>query len=268
VPLTSPTVPTIPITDSSSRKLPEEHLDGAVSVETLTFLFTDIEGSTALLRRLGEGVYAQVLADHRSLIRSGLAAHGGEEVVTEGDAFFTLSEVRQTSEEPVGVGATMIYAGTFLGRRYESPVQMSAYPVLMHTALDATDCRGLAEFYRQFLGLRYRPGPRMMYRSRCITTSAWPVSGNCSVNGGAPKSSGPPCCTTVRTTTVSRCMCSLTPPGIPSVFLSVLRSEPRTPGLTCGDFDSLDRTGLADGAGAELAGGGRRYGAGAVDGHR
>jgi len=35
---------------------------------------------------------------------------------------------------------------------------MSAYPVLMHTALDATDCRGLAEFYRQFLGLRYRSG--------------------------------------------------------------------------------------------------------------
>ena len=35
---------------------------------------------------------------------------------------------------------------------------MSGYPVLMHTALDATDCRGLAEFYRQFLGLRYRPG--------------------------------------------------------------------------------------------------------------
>jgi catechol 2,3-dioxygenase-like lactoylglutathione lyase family enzyme len=35
---------------------------------------------------------------------------------------------------------------------------MSAYPVLMHTALDATDCRRLAEFYRQFLGLRYRPG--------------------------------------------------------------------------------------------------------------
>jgi catechol-2,3-dioxygenase len=35
---------------------------------------------------------------------------------------------------------------------------MSVHPVLMHTALDATDCRGLAEFYRQFLGLRYRPG--------------------------------------------------------------------------------------------------------------
>src|SRR5215469_12477466 len=62
----------------------------AVTVETLTFLFTDIEGSTALLRRLGEDVYAQVLADHHALIRSGLAAHGGEEVVTEGDSFFAV----------------------------------------------------------------------------------------------------------------------------------------------------------------------------------
>lgn len=35
---------------------------------------------------------------------------------------------------------------------------MSAFPVLMHTAIDATDCRGLAEFYREFLRLRYRPG--------------------------------------------------------------------------------------------------------------
>ncbi|MFB9314665.1 VOC family protein [Nocardioides plantarum] len=32
------------------------------------------------------------------------------------------------------------------------------YPQLMHTALDATDCRALAEFYRQLLGLGYRPG--------------------------------------------------------------------------------------------------------------
>jgi predicted ATPase/class 3 adenylate cyclase len=62
----------------------------AVSVEILTFLFTDIEGSTALLGRLGEGVYAQVLAGHHSLIRSGLAAHGGEEVDTQGDAFFAV----------------------------------------------------------------------------------------------------------------------------------------------------------------------------------
>ena len=35
---------------------------------------------------------------------------------------------------------------------------MPRFPVLMHTALDATDCRELAEFYRAFLGLRYRAG--------------------------------------------------------------------------------------------------------------
>jgi hypothetical protein len=35
---------------------------------------------------------------------------------------------------------------------------MPSFPVLMHTALDATDCLGLAEFYREFLGLHYRPG--------------------------------------------------------------------------------------------------------------
>jgi len=34
---------------------------------------------------------------------------------------------------------------------------MAGFPVRMHTALDATDVRGLAEFYREFLGLRYRP---------------------------------------------------------------------------------------------------------------
>ena len=59
-------------------------------METLTFLFTDIEGSTVLLRRLGEGAYAQILAGHHAIIRSGLAAHGGREVDTQGDAFFAV----------------------------------------------------------------------------------------------------------------------------------------------------------------------------------
>ena len=59
-------------------------------VETLTFLFTDIEGSTALLRRVGEDGYAQVLAGHHALIRSALAAHDGSEVDTQGDAFFAV----------------------------------------------------------------------------------------------------------------------------------------------------------------------------------
>lgn len=35
---------------------------------------------------------------------------------------------------------------------------MSDYPELLHTAIDARDCRGLAEFYRELLGLHYREG--------------------------------------------------------------------------------------------------------------
>ena len=59
-------------------------------MESFTFLFTDIEASTALLGRVGQGVYAQVLAEHHSIIRSGLAAHDGREVDTQGDAFFVV----------------------------------------------------------------------------------------------------------------------------------------------------------------------------------
>jgi predicted ATPase/class 3 adenylate cyclase len=60
----------------------------AVAVGMFTFLFTDIEGSTALLQRAGGDVYAQVLTDHHGLIRSALAAHGGTELNTLGDGFF------------------------------------------------------------------------------------------------------------------------------------------------------------------------------------
>src|SRR5437588_1758961 len=53
----------------------------------VTFLFTDIEGSTRLLKQLRER-YADVLADHQRLLRAAFAAHGGREVDTQGDAFF------------------------------------------------------------------------------------------------------------------------------------------------------------------------------------
>jgi predicted ATPase/class 3 adenylate cyclase len=59
-------------------------------VETLTFLFTDIEGSTALLGRVGDDDYAQVLAGHHAVVRSALAAHDGREMDTQGDAFFAV----------------------------------------------------------------------------------------------------------------------------------------------------------------------------------
>src|SRR5207244_11079460 len=54
---------------------------------TVTFLFTDIEGSTQLLRDLSEG-YASVWKEHQLIIREALAADGGAEVGTEGDSLF------------------------------------------------------------------------------------------------------------------------------------------------------------------------------------
>jgi class 3 adenylate cyclase len=54
---------------------------------TVTFLFTDIEGSTKLVHELGEG-YAEALAEHRRVVRAAFAASGGVEVDTQGDAFF------------------------------------------------------------------------------------------------------------------------------------------------------------------------------------
>src|SRR6476469_1969116 len=54
---------------------------------TVTFLFTDIEGSTKLLHELGDG-YADALAKHRRLLRGAFASHDGAEVDTQGDAFF------------------------------------------------------------------------------------------------------------------------------------------------------------------------------------
>jgi predicted ATPase len=55
---------------------------------TVTFLFTDVEGSTKLLHELGAEAYADALAEHRRVIREACAAEGGVEVDTQGDAFF------------------------------------------------------------------------------------------------------------------------------------------------------------------------------------
>jgi predicted ATPase/class 3 adenylate cyclase len=61
---------------------------GGLPSGLVTFVFTDVEGSTRLLRELGAEAYANVLADHRALVRHAVAATGGVEVDTQGDAFF------------------------------------------------------------------------------------------------------------------------------------------------------------------------------------
>jgi predicted ATPase/class 3 adenylate cyclase len=84
-----------PATSTNSDPTPR-HLRKDAGVErlrplpsgTVTFLFTDVEGSTRLLHDLGAERYAEALAEHRRVVRATVVAHGGVEVDTQGDAFF------------------------------------------------------------------------------------------------------------------------------------------------------------------------------------
>ena len=64
---------------------------GGLPTGTVTLLFSDIEGSTALLRRLGDR-YAEALSAQRALLRAAFGAGGGRELGTEGDSFFIVFE--------------------------------------------------------------------------------------------------------------------------------------------------------------------------------
>jgi len=68
---------------------------------TVTLLFTDIEGSTKLLQRAGDA-YADLLKQHRRLLRAAFEANGGYEVDAEGDAFFVAFP---TAKEAVAAAA-------------------------------------------------------------------------------------------------------------------------------------------------------------------
>jgi predicted ATPase/class 3 adenylate cyclase len=64
---------------------------GELPTGTITLLFSDIEGSTALVRRLGER-YGEALSAHRTLLRAAFRSFGGRELSTEGDSFFVVFE--------------------------------------------------------------------------------------------------------------------------------------------------------------------------------
>jgi class 3 adenylate cyclase len=82
---------------------------------TVTFVFSDIAGSTALLKQLGDVEYAQLLAVHRRLVREIFAAHDGQEIDTQGDAFF-YSFVRARQAVAAAVEVTRAHAkGTWPG---------------------------------------------------------------------------------------------------------------------------------------------------------
>jgi predicted ATPase/class 3 adenylate cyclase len=64
------------------------HVARALPTGTVTFVFTDIEGSTRLLERLGADAYADALGEHRRVLREAFGRHSGVEVDTQGDSFF------------------------------------------------------------------------------------------------------------------------------------------------------------------------------------
>jgi predicted ATPase/class 3 adenylate cyclase len=63
---------------------------GELPSGTITLLFADIEGSTALLRELGPERYGAALAEYRRIMREAITTNGGIEVETEGDGFFVV----------------------------------------------------------------------------------------------------------------------------------------------------------------------------------
>ena len=88
---------------------------------TVTFLFTDIEGSTRLLDEMGDA-YADLLAEHRQTLRAVFTEHGGVEVDTQGDAFFVAFsgagdavDAAAASQRALGDGPIRVRMGLHTG---------------------------------------------------------------------------------------------------------------------------------------------------------
>jgi hypothetical protein len=89
---------------------------------TVTFVFTDIEGSTRLLDELGAESYADALAEHRRLLREAFVRRGGVEVDTQGDAFFyafatapAALEAAQEAQQGLASGPIRVRIGIHTG---------------------------------------------------------------------------------------------------------------------------------------------------------
>jgi len=78
---------------------------------TVTFLFTDVEGSTRLLNELGAEAYDEALAEHRRRLRGAFARRGGVEVDTQGDAFFYAFPSAPEAIEAAGEGQRALSVG-------------------------------------------------------------------------------------------------------------------------------------------------------------
>jgi class 3 adenylate cyclase len=100
-------------------------MSASIPSGTVTFVFTDIEGSTKLLQELGDD-YASVVRDHRRLVRDAFTARGGAEVDTQGDAFF-FSFPRARDAVAAAVGAQRALAAHAWPQGKEVRVRMGLH---------------------------------------------------------------------------------------------------------------------------------------------
>jgi class 3 adenylate cyclase len=87
---------------------------------TVTFLFSDIEGSTDLLRRVGDDVFAAIRRDLRRILRNALAEHAGRKIDTAGDGFFIAFDSAR-SAVAAAVGAQLALATFKVASRRRGP---------------------------------------------------------------------------------------------------------------------------------------------------
>jgi predicted ATPase/class 3 adenylate cyclase len=104
---------------------------------TVTFLFTDIEGSTRLLHELGAERYGTALEEHRRIIRDAVARHGGHEVDTQGDAFLVA----------FGRATDAVLAAEEAQRDLASQPWPDKKPVLVRMGIHTTEVSDAGEGY-------------------------------------------------------------------------------------------------------------------------
>ena len=93
----------------AAPETPQPRALAAVPTGTVTFLFTDIEGSTRLLNELGDA-YGSLLEQHYQLLRAACDEHGGQEIESQGDAFmFAFRRARDAVQ--AAVQAQRAFAG-------------------------------------------------------------------------------------------------------------------------------------------------------------
>ena len=108
---------------SATRRTDSAHVEDVTSLPsgTVTLLFTDIEGSTRLVREYGSA-YEAVLVEHRRALREAIAAHDGVEVDSQGDAFFVAFarahdavEAAADAQRALAVGRVRVRMGIHTG---------------------------------------------------------------------------------------------------------------------------------------------------------